>query len=160
MDNNSTPAPEFIDLNHPEGGLMLNEFTTAEKLQAMTARYEEVQAQHAQAHGLHLNTQTALRRLTDNVDHFEQALKNAIEEESIDSDLAAEFADIFDIQLEKNYEFTVTVEYTFSVTAPMSTDPDSIVESLNFNVESGYYSDGIEINDEDANVTHSDYTEV
>jgi hypothetical protein len=160
MDNYLPPPPEVIDLNHPEGGLMLNEFTTAEKLQAMTARYEEVQAQHAQAHGLHLNTQTALRRLTDKIDYFEQALKTAVEEESIDSDLAGEFAGIFDIQLEKNYEFTVTVEYTFSVTAPMNQDPDDIVGNLNFNVESGYYSDGIEINDEDANVTHSDYTEV
>jgi hypothetical protein len=144
-----------IDLNDPQTG-----FTDAEKLQAMTARYNELQAQHNQTHVLHLNSQTALRRLTDNVDHFERALKCAIDDETIDSDLAAEFAEIFDIQLEKNYEFTVTVEYTFSVTAPMNQDPDNIVDSLNFNVESGYYSDGIEINDEDANVTHSDYTEV
>jgi len=155
MDNYLPPPPEVIDLNHPQTG-----FTDAEKLQAMTARYEEVQAQHAQAHGLHLNTQTALRRLTDNVDHFERALKCAIDDETIDSDLAGEFADIFDIQLEKNYEFTVTVEYTFSVTAPMSQDPDDIAENLNFTVESGYYSDGIQIDDYDANVTHSDYTEV
>ena len=166
MDNNSTPAPEVIDMNDPYVGGAMADFDVPDtdnvykRLENLTVKYNELHAQHNQDHVLHLNIQTALRRLTDKIDYFEQALKTAVEEESIDSDLAAEFADIFDIQLEKNYEFTVTVEYTFSVTAPMSTDPDSIVESLNFNVESGYYSDGIEINDEDANVTHSDYTEV
>ena len=164
MDNNSTPAPEVIDMNDPYVGGVMADFTDTDniykRLENLTGKYEELQSQHNQTHVLHLNAQTALHRLTDNVDHFERALKCAIDDETIDSDLAAEFAEIFDIQLEKNYEFTVTVEYTFSVTAPMSTDPDNIVDSLNFNVESGYYSDGIEINDEDANVTHSDYTEV
>lgn len=155
MDTYLPAPPEVIDLNDPHAG-----FTDAEKLAALTARYEELQSQLNYTHTYHLNDQTALRRLTDNVDHFERALKGAIDDEAIDSDLAEEFAGIFDIQLEKTYEFTVTVEYTFSATAPMNTDPDNIVESLNFNVESGYYSDGIEINDEDANVTHSDYTEV
>jgi hypothetical protein len=155
MDAYLPAPPEVIDLNDPHAG-----FTDAEKLAALTARYEELQSQHNQTHVTFLNTQGAFRRQTNAVDDFENALKEAIQQGVIDSDLAEEFAGIFDIQLEKMYKFTVTVEYTFFVTAPMNTDPDGIVENLNFNVESGYYSDGIEINDEDANVTHSDYTEV
>jgi hypothetical protein len=159
MDTYLPAPPEVIDLNDPHAG-----FTDAEKLAALTVKYEELQTQLNQNYGLTLNAQTALRRLTDNVDHFERALKGAIDDEAIDSDLAKEFAGIFDIQLGKMYEFTVNVEYTFGVIVPMNTDPDDIIDNLRFIVESdcyyGYYSQGIEIYDEDVNVTHSDYKEV
>jgi hypothetical protein len=154
MDTYLPAPPEVIDLNDPHAG-----FTDAEKLAALTVKYEQLQSQHNQTHVTFLNTQTALRRLTDNVDHFENALKEALQEGEIDSDLAEKFAGIFDISLKKTYEFTVTVEYTFSAIVPMNIDPNNIVDELNFNVESYCYSDDIKIHDENAYVTYSDYTE-
>lgn len=160
MDNFLPASPEVIDLNDSYLGDLLAGFSDAEKLAALTARYEELQSKYNQTDAILLNTQGAYSRQTSAVEAFEVALKEAVQEDVIDFVLAEQFAAIFDISLEKMYEFTVTVEYTFSATIPLDKDPENIVDNLNFTVESAYYSDGIEINDEDANVIHTNYTEM
>lgn len=96
--------------------------------------------------------------MTNMISEFTDSLKEALAQEEIDPDVAQTFADIFDINLKRNFEFIVTVEYTFSVELDNDTDVDCVVENLNFEVSEGY--NVYELDNSDCNVTYSDYTEV
>jgi len=96
--------------------------------------------------------------MTNMISEFTDSLKEALAQEEIDPDVAQTFADIFDINLKRNFEFIVTVEYTFSVELDNDTDVDCVVENLNFEVSEGY--NVYELDNSDYNVTYSDYTEV
>jgi hypothetical protein len=75
------------------------------------------------------------------IQEFEASLKEAIAQDEIHADVAQTFADIFDINLKRSYEFTVNVEYTFSVELDAETSPDDVVDGLNFEVSERYGSD-------------------
>lgn len=93
------------------------------------------------------------------IDEFEASLKEALAQEEIEADVAQTFADIFGISLKREYEFIVTVEFTFTAELGQDDDVDSVVDNLSFSVESGYYSD-VEIDNTDYNVQDTSYTEV
>ena len=93
------------------------------------------------------------------IDEFEASLKEALAQEEIEADVAQTFADIFGISLKREYEFCVTVEFTFTAELGQDDDVDSVVDNLSFSVESGYYSD-VEIDNTDYNVQSTDYTQV
>ena len=97
--------------------------------------------------------------MTNMISEFTDSLKEALAQQEIDPDVAQTFADIFDINLKRNFEFTVTVEYTFTVELDNDTDVDCVVENLNFEV-SDNYTDDYALDNSDYNVTYSDYTEV
>ena len=90
---------------------------------------------------------------------FEDALKEALADGSIDSDLAQTFAYIFDINLKRSFEFTATVEFTFTVELPIDADPNDVADNLNFEISEGWGVD-YELDNSDYNVTYADYTEV
>lgn len=93
------------------------------------------------------------------ISQLESLLKDNIGEQ--DQDFLDEIASIFDINLDKEYEFSVTVTFTGTFTAPANVEPDDILDNFNFNMEEGYYlPDGVSINDSDYNVESHDYTEV
>ena len=96
--------------------------------------------------------------MTNMISEFTDSLKEALAQGEIDPDVAQTFADIFNINLKLNFEFTVTVEYTFTVELGNDADVDSVVENLNFEVSEGY--NDYELDNSEYNVTYSDYTEV
>lgn len=93
------------------------------------------------------------------IEEFEESLKEALAQEEIDAEVAQTFADIFGISLKREYEFCVTVEFTFTAELGQDDDVDSVVDNLSFSVESGYYSD-VEIDNTDYNVQDTSYTQV
>lgn len=96
--------------------------------------------------------------MTNMISEFTDSLKEALAQQEIDPDVAQTFADIFDINLKRNFEFTATVEFTFTVELDNDADVDSVVDNLNFEVSDGY--NDYELDNSDYNVTYSDYTEV
>ena len=96
--------------------------------------------------------------MTNMISEFTDSLREALAQGEIDSDVAQTFADIFEINLKRSFEFTVTVEFTFSVELDNDTDVDSVVENLNFEVSDGY--NDYELDNSDYNVSYSNYTEV
>ena len=99
-------------------------------------------------------------RLVGMIDEFTASLKEAFSQEEIHRDVAQTFADIFDISLKRSYEYTVNVEYTFSVELGPEDEPADVVNNLNFELSEGFgYDYSLE------NVDYSisggaDYTEV
>jgi hypothetical protein len=94
------------------------------------------------------------------IEEFTDSLKEAFAQDEIHRDVAQTFADIFDISLKRSYEYTVNVEYTFSVELDAETSPDDVVENLNFEVSDCY---GFDFNIDNVDVAvsgHVDYVEV
>jgi hypothetical protein len=77
-----------------------------------------------------------------------------------DDDLIQTIADTFDISLEKEWEFSITVTFTGTFTAPANVDPEDVLDNFTFEMNEGYYQpDGVSINDSDYNVESHDSTE-
>ena len=93
------------------------------------------------------------------IDEFTTSLREALAQDEISADVAQTFADIFDISLKRSYEFTVNVEYTFTVELDSEDDPDGVVGNLNFEVSDGYGSI-YNLDNVDFSISNSDYTEV
>ena len=98
--------------------------------------------------------------LSGMVEEFGNSLREALSQDEISADVAQTFADIFDISLKRSYEFTVNVEYTFSVELDAEDDVDDVVENLNFEVSEGFGS-VYNLDNVDYSISGSvDYTEV
>ena len=93
------------------------------------------------------------------IQEFEESLKEALSDGTIDSEVAGDFAQIFDISLKREYEFTVTVEFTFTAELGMEDDPDSVADNLSFTVSPSYYTD-VEIDNDNYEISDYQYTEV
>lgn len=93
------------------------------------------------------------------IQEFEESLKGALSDGNIDTEIAEDFAQIFDISLKREFEFTVTVEFTFTAELDMESDPDSVVDNLTFSVSPSYYGDA-EIDNDNYEVIDSNWTDV
>jgi hypothetical protein len=87
---------------------------------------------------------------------FEYLLNAYCQSGDVDSEIANEFAEIFDIELRRQVSYCVQVEYTFTVDLPIGTDPDDLVENLSFDVSPNIYSD-VEMDNYDSQVIHSQW---
>jgi hypothetical protein len=67
-----------------------------------------------------------VRRKAGMISEFEDRLKDAAQEEEIDSDLAAEFAAIFELELSKSYTITIEASWSGTVTVPFGQDVDDL----------------------------------
>ena len=81
--------------------------------------------------------------LLNKIKEFTNALKEHVAEESIDSDIAKMYAEIFDITLTKKYDVSVTVTFSGTAEVPLGMDEDSITSNVSFSFDEGW-SDGIE----------------
>lgn len=97
--------------------------------------------------------------MTNMISEFTDSLKEALAQQEIDPDVAQTFAGIFGINLKRSFEFTATVEFTFTVELDNDSNVDSVVDNLNFEISEGWGVD-YELDNSDYNVISSDYTEV
>ena len=78
----------------------------------------------------------ALRNHAAQIARFEEALKH--NEWDFDSDTLESLADFFDIELEREYDVTITVRWSGTVTAPMNFDMDEIENYLDIRIDTDY----------------------
>jgi hypothetical protein len=67
-----------------------------------------------------------IRRKAGMISEFEDRLKDAAQEEELDSDLAKEFADIFEFELSKKYSITINASWSGTITVPFGQDADDL----------------------------------
>jgi hypothetical protein len=95
------------------------------------------------------NQAAGIRRQAGQVSEFEDRLKDAVENGEIDGDLAKEFADIFDLELSKTYNITITASWSGTVKVPFGEDVDDFSFSVEYPTPD-YSCDGFELDvDED-----------
>jgi len=75
---------------------------------------------------LHQRAQTANVEYESQKSEFEDRLKDAVENSEIDGDLAKEFADIFDLSLDKEYRITIEASWSGTITVPFGFDVDDL----------------------------------
>ena len=74
------------------------------------------------------------------IDNLQLYLKDNFD--YIDENVVQELVDIFGLEITKDYEVTVTVEFSGTVSVPLNYDIDGLEDSLNASLEFSYYEDG------------------
>jgi FtsZ-binding cell division protein ZapB len=78
--------------------------------------------------------------LQSKVDNLQEYVKDNFD--YIDESVSQELVDIFGLEITKDYEVTVTVEFSGTVSVPLNYDIDGLEDSLNASLEFSYYEDG------------------
>ena len=90
-----------------------------------------------------------IRRKAGMISEFEDRLKEVVEEQGIDNDLAKEFADIFEFSFTKTYNITITATWSGTVEVPFGADVDDLSVQVDYPT-TNYDSDEFDLNvDED-----------
>ena len=84
----------------------------------------------------HEFTSSELRRRIAQVNSFEGALKN--NEWDFDYETLSDLAGYFDIELNREYDVTITVRWSGTVSAPMNFDMDDIENFLDIRIDTDY----------------------
>ena len=165
------PPPAVIDLSDPHVGGAMADFNSPQ--QRLMALFD---AQGGNNHkfvamnpvtseffeptvGIFNSCFANSNKLTRQINSFENALKQYVSDNEIDVDVARDLADYFGIELAREVQFCVQVEYTFTVELPLDEDADSVVANLNFSVDTGWGQE-FDIDEYDAQVIHDQWDEV
>lgn len=73
----------------------------------------------------------------------------------MDSDHVEEIAGIFDISLEKDYDVTITVTFSGTVSAPMGYDMDDLENDIQADIENSYYGNSsitVDVSEDSMNI--------
>jgi hypothetical protein len=73
------------------------------------------------------------------IDNLQSYLKDNFD--YIDENVVQELVDTFNLEITKNYDVTITVTFSGTVSAPLNFDMDSLEDSLNASLDASYYSD-------------------
>jgi hypothetical protein len=76
------------------------------------------------------------------IDNLEQYVKEQYD--YIDEEISQSLVDIFGLSISKDYDVTVTVTFSGTVSVPLNYDMDSLENDLTASLESHYYSADIE----------------
>lgn len=77
-----------------------------------------------------------IQTFTNQINSFEGALKN--NEWDFDYETLSDLAGYFDIELNREYDVTITVRWSGTVTAPMNFDMDDIENFLDIRIDTDY----------------------
>ena len=76
------------------------------------------------------------------IDNLEQYVKEQYD--YIDEEISQSLVDIFGLDITKDYDVTVTVTFSGTVSVPLNYDMDSLENDLSASLESHYYSANVE----------------
>ena len=91
------------------------------------------------------------------IESFEGALKN--NEWDFDSETLSDLAGYFDIALERDYDVTITVTFTGTVSAPMDYDMDDLENDLQATIDTHHYGNSDVVVDLSEDSMEIDYRE-
>ncbi len=76
------------------------------------------------------------------IDNLEEYVKEQYD--YIDEEISQSLVDIFGLSITKDYDVTVTVTFSGTVSVPLNYDMDSLENDLSANLDSHYYSADVE----------------
>ena len=76
------------------------------------------------------------------IDNLEEYVKEQFD--YIDEEISQSLVDIFGLNISKDYDVTVTVTFSGTVSVPLNYDMDDLENDLNANLDSHYYSGNVE----------------
>ena len=81
-----------------------------------------------------------INRLNIEIENLEAYIKDNFD--YIDEDVVQNLVDIFALEISKDYDVTVTVTFSGTVSVPLNFDMDDLENSLDARLEFSYYADG------------------
>ena len=99
-----------------------------------------------------------VRKYAAQVDSFESALKD--NEWDFDHDTLQSLADFFNITLEREYEVTLTVTFSGTVSVPYDYDIDDLENDLQATIDTHYYGNSSVVADFSEESMDIDYHEI
>lgn len=102
-------------------------------------------------------TSSQLQRRVAQIESFEGALKH--NEWDFDSDTLQSLADFFDITLEREFDVTITVTFSGTVSAPMDYDMDNLENDLQATIDTHHYGNSDVVVDLSEDSMEIDYRE-
>lgn len=119
---------------------------------AENAVYQELSSRQIENQFARLaNFESRIAELNNKKDNIKLVLTNALEEETIEKEVANDIARILGIDLSRSVNVTVSVEFELTLSVPYDEDIDDVVRDLSFEVTTGYGSEA-EIESEDYSV--------
>ena len=128
--------PSFADITDQElaeGNPFLTPYPTVENLEQKVAELEAALAQKTTDHKFVVERNQTLTR---QINSFEGALKN--NEWDFDYETLSDLAGYFDIELSREFDVTITLRFSGTVTAPMNFDMDEIENFLDIRIDTDY----------------------
>lgn len=123
-----------------------------------TAVYEELSSRQIENQFARLNNfESRIADFSNKKDNIKLVLTNALEEETIEQEVANDIARILGIDISRSVNVTVTVEFDLTINLPYGADIDDVINGLDFDTSTAYGDDS-EIESEDSNVV--DWSEV
>ena len=110
--------------------------------QVLTSR--EIENQFARL----ANFEGRISKYNNDKDNIKLVLTTALEDETIEQEVANDIARILGIDLSRSVNVTVTVQFDLTISVPVDEDVDDIVRDLSFETTVGYGSEA-EIESED-----------
>ena len=107
-----------------------------QKIEARDQKIAELQKALEQKTKDHEFAASQLQKHVNQVYSFEGALKN--NEWDFDFETLSDLAGYFDIELNREYDVTITVRWSGTVTAPMHFDMDDIENFLDIRIDTDY----------------------
>lgn len=117
-----------------------------------TAVYQELSSREIENQFARLNNfESRIAELNNKKDNIKLVLTTALEEETIEQEVANDIARMLGIDISRSVNVAVTVEFDLVITLPYGDDLDDVIRELSFDVSTGYGSDA-EIESEDYSV--------
>jgi hypothetical protein len=117
-----------------------------------TAVYQEMSSREIENQFARLsNFESRIAELNNKKDNIKLVLTTALEEETIEQEVANDIARMLGIDISRSVNVAVTVEFELTITLPYGDDLDDVIRELSFDVSTGYGTDA-EIESEDYSV--------
>ena len=119
---------------------------------AENAVYQELSSREIENQFARLaNFEGRISKYNNDKDNIKNVLTTALEDETIEQEVANDIARILGIDLSRSVNVTVTVQFDLTISVPVDEDVDDIVRDLSFETTVGYGSEA-EIENEDYSV--------
>ena len=116
---------------------------------AENAVYQELTSRQIENQFARLaNFEGRVAKYNNDKDNIKNVLTTALEDETIEQEVANDIARILGIDLSRSVNVTVTVQFDLTISVPVDEDVDDIVRDLSFETTVGYGSEA-EIESED-----------
>jgi hypothetical protein len=146
-ENTATPEPTLAERYNDKATIILKD----EKYGQETT-YEEVNAYTVEGRTDRLaRYSNELRNLNDNVEKVKKVVLTALEDETIEEEVAQDIARLLKFELTREVRVMVNVSFDLTVNLAVGEDLDEFIRDLNFEVTGAYGTDS-EIASEDYSI--------
>lgn len=143
-DNTTTPEPTLAERYNDNATIILQD-----KQYGQEATYEEVSVSVVESRTERLGRySTELTNLKSNIDRVKEVVLTALEDETIEEDVAQDIARLLKFDLTREVSVSVQVSFDLTINLAVGEDLDDYIRDLQFEVSGAYGMDSEIVRDD------------